>query len=63
MQYVGGYGGYGMQDMKRLVIIFPVSKMKLLASIEDGLLLSEMKKLSNAKKFNLDSKHYGRAAA
>ncbi len=62
-EYVGGAASFQQRDMKRLVMIFPASKMKLLASIEDTTLLAEMKKLSDAKKFNLDSKHYGKIAA
>lgn len=58
-EYAGGSFSF-RNSMRRVVMIFPTSKMKHLGSIEDQTLLLEMKKLSDAKKFNLESSNYRR---
>ena len=63
MQYCGGGASWRVGlDKKRIVLCFPITKMKLVAEIAEPEILAEMKSLSDAKKYNLDSSQYGRMA-
>ena len=57
MKYIGGTRP---GDWKRITMCFPIEKMTKLAELNEPAVLAEMKSLSQAKKFNIDSKFYGR---
>jgi hypothetical protein len=65
-------GAYTMKNFRgdawkglgnRLMCCYPIAGMKLLHEVRDAQILNDMKSLSEAKKFNINSKQYGRAAA
>jgi hypothetical protein len=54
-KYIGGG-----REWRRIAMCFPIAKMTLLKEIEDIDTVIEMKKNSNARKFNLKSKNYSK---
>lgn len=62
MDYAGGGASYAPRGMKRIIMCFETSRMRLLSEVEDADILREMKSFSDAKKFNLESSSYRPAA-